>query len=142
MKLIPLLLLLLAACNESNSTNKKRFPGRPICGGDSKCAPLADWTLLSALRPLDFKATIVINDEYVVLDECEEGRDHARVSEDRRMVNIPSFMLLSRGEVVSVSIQSWDESCTVSTEFYSNPDAPVELTQVERRQQVLIDLDR
>jgi hypothetical protein len=133
----------LVGCNDkSNSDNGSRRQD-PVCGGSTKFLPRLHWTLQTNLRPLDFKAAVKIN-EQVILDECNGIRlSNVHVPDHRRSVLIENWMYASDESRIHVEIESWDESCIVSTPFYNNTDTPVQVIREEGQAgRVVLDLDR
>ncbi len=133
----------LVGCNDKSKSDNGTRRQDPVCGGSTKCLPRLHWTLQTNLRPLDFKAAVKIN-EQVILDECNGihlGNVH--VPDHRRSVLIEDWMYASEESRIHVEIGSWDESCTVSTEFYNNIDTPVQVIREEGQAgRVVLDLDR
>lgn len=133
----------LVACNDKSNSNTGTRRQDPVCGGSSKCLLRLNWTLQTNIRPLDFKAKVLI-DELVILDECNGVRlANVTVPDHRRSVLIENWTFASEESRIHVEIESWDESCTVSTEFYNNTDTPVQVIREEgQRSRVVLDLDR
>lgn len=145
MKSLMGLLLLTTAfvgCNEKSSSDNSSRERTPICKS-AACLPQIDWMLQTNLRPLDFKSTIIIND-LKVIDECSGVHlPSVHIPDHRRSVIIEKFYYVSEESRIHVEIQSWDESCTVSTEFYNNTDTPVQMIREEGNpSRVVLDLDR
>lgn len=135
----------LVACSEKSSSNNTSRERNPVCGGtkEAACLPRLHWTLQTNLRPLDFMATVAVNG-IVILDECNGIHlPSVHVPEHRRSVLIENWEYASEDESIHVKIDSWDESCTVRTEFYENSDTPILVIREEGQQaRVVLDLDR
>ncbi len=135
----------LVGCNDNSSSDNKTRERTPICGEtkSAACLPRLHWTLQTNLRPLDFKATVAVNG-LVILDECKGI--HLRmvhVPDHRRSVLIENWDYASDDSRIHVKIEGWDETCTVSTEFYDNADTPIQVIREEGQQgRVVLDLDR
>lgn len=140
-----LLATIFAGCNEKSNSSQSRQREPVTCGQtkSSSCLPLVHWTLQTNLRPLDFKVAVKIND-LLILDECNGVHmSGVHVPEHRRSVLIDKFYYTNEDDRIHVEIESWDESCTVSTEFYNNTDTPIQIIREEGQQgRVVLDLDR
>lgn len=137
-----LLTTALVGCNDKSNSGNGNREQNPVCGGN-KCLPQLHWTLQTNLRPLDFKAAVKIND-MLILDECNGVHmSNVHVPDHRRSVLIEKWIYASEESRIHVEIESWDESCTVSTEFYNNLDTPVQVIREEGQSgRVVLDLDR
>ncbi len=138
-----LLISVIVGCNDKTNSDNGTRSREIVCGGSSKCLPRPNWTLQTNLRPLDFKAAVKIND-LLILDECNGVHlSNVHVPDHRRSVLIENWMYASEESRIHVEIESWDESCTVSTEFYNNTDTPVQVIREEGQAgRVVLDLDR
>jgi len=140
-----LLVTALAGCNEKSNSSASRQREPVTCGQtkSSSCLPRMHWTLQTNLRPLDFKVAIKIDDQ-LILDECNGvHRPMVHLPDHRRSVLIENWMYVAEDSRIHVEIESWDESCTVSTEFYNNLDTPVQVIREEGQQgRAVLDLDR